>query len=74
LVTVHSGRPNGFTNLRSLSKIEYCPSAVSEDFELMIHLYNLGSTGDIVRILTANLKKASHAHLTKKPAVTKVSP
>jgi hypothetical protein len=36
----------GFTNLRSESKIEYWSEChVSEDFELMIHLYNLGFNG-----------------------------
>jgi hypothetical protein len=38
-----------FTNLRSQSKIEYWSEChVSEDFELMIHLYNLGFNGRYV--------------------------
>jgi hypothetical protein len=38
-----------FTNLRSQSKIEYWSERhVSEDFELMIHLYNLGFNGRYV--------------------------
>ena len=36
----------GFTNLRAQNRIEYwSESHVSEDFELMIHLYNLGFNG-----------------------------